>query len=226
MFGSTPEQRQLLYKNLYAAIPNGAKVSTWGKVSFGGRFALNRLMENCEVVETRKVNDREGNFIEIPVYQKPGNLQFEHETNVSLYNISDYYEFKGNSADYLLKKYGYVNVTSYRYRKNIMKARDLAPAKISFKYLNEKGETIKTNIFDTPPLVEAYRKKLKESDAETQKSVQEILDGLSDYKYYHANGNLVDENGRTYFKVVSIKNVPAELIMSNIYKSRFGIKEG
>ena len=123
MFGSTPEQRQLLYKNLYAAIPNGAKVSTWGKISFGGRFALSRLMENCEVVETRKVNDREGNFIDIPVYQKPGNLQLEHETNVSLYNINDYYDFKDNPSDYLLKNRGYVNVTSYRYRKNIIKSR-------------------------------------------------------------------------------------------------------
>ena len=108
----------------------------------------------------------------------------------------------------------------------IKKARDLAPAKISFKYLDKDNKEIETNIFDTPPLVEAYKKKLKESDAETQKSVQEILDGLAEDKYYHVNGNLVDENGKTYFKVTSIKNVPAELIMSNIYKSRFGIKEG
>jgi hypothetical protein len=31
-------------------------------------------MQNSEIVETRKVNDRNNNFIEIPVYQKQGDL--------------------------------------------------------------------------------------------------------------------------------------------------------
>lgn len=225
MLGSTPEQREVLYKNLYAAIPEGAYVSTQGNVSIGGEYALKKLMKNCEVVGERTVGDIVGRPIKINIYQKPGEFKLEHELNVSLYNIDDYYEFKINTDDYLKNK-GYLNISNRYYRKNISKARDLAPAKISFKYLNENNEEIETNIFDTPPLVEAYAKKLKRSDPNIQKSVQEVLDGIEQNKYYHENGNLIDENGKTYFKITSITNVPAELIMSNIYKTKFGIKEG
>jgi hypothetical protein len=49
---------------------------------------------------------------------------------------------------------------------------------------------------------------------------------LEENKYYHENGDKVDDNGDRYFEVTSITNTPAELIMSNIYKSKFRIKDG
>ena len=146
---------------------------------------------------------------------------------VELKNISDYYEFKEAPSVFLLKKYGIVTTNDQlTYKKNITKARDLAPAKIAFKYLDENNNIIETNVFDTQPLVEAYKLKLKRSNPEVQAKVQKMLDGLEINRYYHTNGNLIDEQGDRYYQITEITNTPAELIMSNIYKSRFGIKDG
>jgi hypothetical protein len=52
------------------------------------------------------------------------------------------------------------------------------------------------------------------------------LDGLSENKYYHPEGNKSDESG-TYFDLVGeVHTSAAEIIMSNIYKSKFGVKTG
>jgi hypothetical protein len=45
------------------------------------------------------------------------------------------------------------------------------------------------------------------------------LDGLEKGLYVDINGNIIGE-------IVEMTNTPAELIMSNIYKSRFKIKDG
>lgn len=72
MYGSTKEERTLLFDQLRKAIPEGAMVSTYGNLSQGGINALNRVGKGWEQVSTRKVKDRDGNPIEIPVYKKPG----------------------------------------------------------------------------------------------------------------------------------------------------------
>ena len=149
------------------------------------------------------------------------------QKTVELKSISDYYEFKEEPSVFLFKKFGIVATNDQlTYRKNIVKARDLAPAKIAFKYLDENNNLIETNVFDTQPLVDAYKLNLKRSNPAVQASVQKMLDGLEINRYYHTNGNLIDEKGNRYYQITEITNTPAELIMSNIYKSRFGIKDG
>lgn len=141
---------------------------------------------------------------------------------VSLTSIKDYYEFKENPSVYLFKKGIVTTNAQLTYRKNISKARDLAPAKISFKYETvENGKKIikETNIFDTWALRDAYKLGLKRSDPKVQANVQLVLDGLERGVYLDANGNEIGT-------IVQMINTPAELIMSNIYKSRFKIKDG
>jgi hypothetical protein len=43
IYGSTREEREILYQELINAIPEGATVSTWGNVSEGGIQALERV---------------------------------------------------------------------------------------------------------------------------------------------------------------------------------------
>ena len=69
-YGSTREERAILYKQLLNALPNGAQLSTWGELSEGGIKALNKLGKNLTKVGERKVKDRKGNSINIPIYQK------------------------------------------------------------------------------------------------------------------------------------------------------------
>ena len=69
-FGSTPEQRQLLYEQIRNILPEGSKISTWGNVSKGGVKALNKVGKGYTKIGTRKVNDREGNELIIPIFQK------------------------------------------------------------------------------------------------------------------------------------------------------------
>ena len=70
MYGSTSEERSLLYKYLISAIPIGAKVSTYGKVSEGGKKALEKVGKNMYIVGTRNVKDRSGNNLVINIFQK------------------------------------------------------------------------------------------------------------------------------------------------------------
>lgn len=231
-YGSTKEQRSILYENLYRAIPEGANVSTWGNVSEGGVYALNKLMDEYlgdikvdNQVGTRTVRNRDNTQdLVIPVFKKFGigqidyNESTQRQINVSLHSIKDYYDFKEDPIKFLNKK-GYYNISSISYQKNIMKARDLAPAKISFKYKDKAGVEYETNIFDTWALKEAYKLGLERSNPKVQANVQLVLDGLERGVYLDANGNEIGI-------ITQIINTPAELIMSNIYKSRFGIKDG
>lgn len=70
IYGSTREEREILYQELINAIPEGATVSTWGNVSEGGIRALERVGRDMTKIGQRAVKDREGNPITIPVFKK------------------------------------------------------------------------------------------------------------------------------------------------------------
>lgn len=144
---------------------------------------------------------------------------------VVLEKIDDYYEFKDNPSVFLFKQGIVTTNDQLTFKKNVSKARNLAPAKIWFWY--KDGETTKfCNIFDTWALKDAYKRKLKRSNPEVQKNIQQVLDGLAVGKYYHPEGNKFDETGRYYDLVGEVQTSEAEIIMSNIYQSKFGIKTG
>lgn len=70
---STKEERDELYTALRNAIPNGANVSTWGSISDGGIYALNKLGKGWKKVGERTIKHKKDNKdIVIPVYQKNG----------------------------------------------------------------------------------------------------------------------------------------------------------
>lgn len=82
IYGTTKEQRSILFQQLLNAIPQGAKFSTYGNISEGGLKALEKLGKTSKKIEVRSegVFDREGNPITIDIYQKgkiPGNKHYE-----------------------------------------------------------------------------------------------------------------------------------------------------
>lgn len=79
-YGSTKEERQILYEELIKAIPDGAKVSTWGNVSKGGLIALNKVTNGFKKVNERTVKDRDGKELKIGVFQKNSD-EFTKSTN-------------------------------------------------------------------------------------------------------------------------------------------------
>lgn len=70
---STKEERDELYVALRNAIPNGANVSTWGSISDGGVYALNKLGKGWKKVGERTIkHKKDDKDVVIPVYQKNG----------------------------------------------------------------------------------------------------------------------------------------------------------
>lgn len=68
---STKEERKILFQQLINAIPNGAKVSTWGSLSEDGVRGLNNVGRNMNKVGEREVSLKSnGSSIKIPIYQK------------------------------------------------------------------------------------------------------------------------------------------------------------
>ena len=173
--------------------------------------------------------------------------------DISLDSISDYYLFKADPRAFMQDKLTAKNngipvaVKVLEFRKNLHKARNLAPTKIWWEYktktpmLQEDG-TIKevmvdrtNNIFNSIHMLKNFAKIIQEDlDKKKGKYTQTQLESINAYisrlqaqgvKEYANTQQLLDElDGGTYNGItIKLYNTPAELIMSNIYQSRFGV---
>ena len=69
--GTTAQQRSILYDALSNDIPAGDNVSTWGSVSQGGLYGLNKIGQDMTQNGTREVISKEtGKPLIIPVFKK------------------------------------------------------------------------------------------------------------------------------------------------------------
>lgn len=68
---STKEERALLFDQLRTIIPEGGRVSTWGELSAGGVYGVNKVGKGWNKVGERHVKTKDGDSIVIPIYQKP-----------------------------------------------------------------------------------------------------------------------------------------------------------
>ena len=161
-------------------------------------------------------------------------------TNVyhaSLKEISDYYLFKDDIVAYLESK-KIVGASNISFKKDITVPRNLAPAKISWNYtvvnpVTGLKEIHAMNIFDHWRIKKLFQaideientkgiskaeKKRRIQEARKQFNPQQAFDELDRGKY-------IDENG-TEFSISNLQSISAELIMSNLYKTKFGIHDG
>lgn len=76
---STKEERALLFDQLRSIIPEGGRVSTWGELSTGGVYGVDKVGKGWNKVGERRVKTKDGDSIVIPIYQK----SFINGSNVS-----------------------------------------------------------------------------------------------------------------------------------------------
>lgn len=150
------------------------------------------------------------------VFQPTDNVRISYNSDVSgtgmievsLDNIKDYYLFKDDIVAFLNGR-GIINPTNITYQKNITVPRNLAPAKISWEYDDATGHHV-MNIFDHWAVKNSHNKK------RDVKAIQKAFDNLE-------KGIYIDQNGVSH-KIQNLQNQAAELIMSNLYKSKFGLR--
>lgn len=154
---------------------------------------------------------------------------YEH---ISLNEIHDYYNFQDNPQEYLQKR-GYSNISSMKFQKDVTVPRNLAPVRITWDYVDALGVQHHTNIFNHWR-VKGQIQELAEIDNmnisgdEKKRLSAEAVKKWNVDKAFHDIKKGVYElaQGAEPVKISNLKNEAAEIIMSNLYASKFGIKAG
>lgn len=153
------------------------------------------------------------------------------EENIKLDSLPDYYDFKENPLEFINNpnklNLGATNIISIE--KNNKVPRDLAPTRIHFTY-EYNGQSYTTNIFDTWIYKEMYQvMKLKKQDPLNSAHYDNVI---KSYQKQIPGFLATLEKGIYVFKdgtsgiITQMSNQAAETIMSNVYKSKMGIKDG
>lgn len=201
---------------------------------------------NRDIVK-RFLNDKQASlplYTSQDVFQPTDNVLISYSINgvaqvyhASLNDIEDYYPFKDNIVEYLSNR-GIVNAENIRFQKDITIPRNLAPAKISwtisqidpvtqqevqhrmniFDHWRIKGLFLRINEINNIKGISGLEKKRRISEARKQFNPQQAFDELD-------KGQYIDQNGNVY-TISNLENKSAELIMSNLYKTKFGIRDG
>lgn len=154
---------------------------------------------------------------------------YEH---ISLNEIHDYYKFQDNPQEYLQKR-GYSNISSMKFQKDVTVPRNLAPVRITWDYVDALGVQHHTNIFNHWRVkgqiqelaqiddmnISGDEKKRLSAEAVKKWDVDKAFHDLKKGMYELAQG-------AEPVKISNLKNEAAEIIMSNLYASKFGIKAG
>ena len=102
----------------------------------------------------------------------------------------------------------------YKYQVNVTKAHNLRPSLIRWQYMGKDGKVHYRNIFDTDIIRISYVNPSQRGE-DYRTKIQNILHDLHEGR---------DDRGREIIEG-SLENTAAELIMSNIYKDKFGIDD-
>lgn len=159
-----------------------------------------------------------GDIIDIMQYtgkDEEGNSIYTKIDDVNLDQINDYYNFKLNTDAFVREKLKEKSngVMDFYFRRNTIKPRNLAPVQIDFTYIDsDTKQRVYTNIFDTELLINAFVKKTR-----NQNAIQEMFNNLAEGKYITPDGKV--------HEIVELNNKPAELVVSNMFKSRLGLTE-
>lgn len=156
-------------------------------------------------------------------------------TTIDLNDIGTYYAFKGyseedpdgNNAE--VTRRGLIgnisgidisNIKNFVFSINVTRPRNLAPVRIKWKYIDANGNTHTTNIFDTTPIRYSFLRKNDSTYKVNRRLIQQTFDEL---EKAFSNPDRETWNG---FKVVpgSLENLPAELVLSNMYATKFNTK--
>lgn len=154
------------------------------------------------------------------------------QEHISLNEIHDYYNFQDNPQEYLQKR-GYSNISSMKFQKDVTVPRNLAPVRITWDYVDALGVQHHTNIFNHWRVKGQIQELAKIDDMnisgdEKKRLSAEAVKKWNVDKAFHDIKKGVYElaQGAEPVKISNLKNEAAEIIMSNLYASKFGIKAG
>lgn len=165
----------------------------------------------------------------------------QEKAHISFKGALDYYAFQADPKAYL-SKLGYTihPDTPITYQKDITVPRNLAPARIEFDYEIKTG--IDTSILMHTNVFNSWRVKKQAiglEELEKRRKDKEITD--EDYKilsnklisecnvdsvFINLKKGLFELEDGSLVEISNLKNEPAEIIMSNLYATKFGIKSG
>lgn len=154
------------------------------------------------------------------------------QEHISLNEIHDYYKFQDNPQEYLQKR-GYSNISSMKFQKDVTVPRNLAPVRITWDYVDALGVQHHTNIFNHWRVKGQIQELAQIDDMnisgdEKKRLSAEAVKKWDVDKAFHDIKKGVYElaQGAEPVKISNLKNEAAEIIMSNLYASKFGIKAG
>lgn len=147
------------------------------------------------------------------------------EAHVSFNGAIDYYSFQNNPVKYLQRRgYSVIPNEKLLFSKDLTVPRNLAPARIEFDIEVPEGSgtrVIHTNIFNSyrvKNLILDINNKADEKQARAKWDVDSVFTNLKKGQFELEDGTMVP--------VTNLKNQAAEIIMSNLYQTKFGIKSG
>lgn len=154
------------------------------------------------------------------------------QEHISLNEIHDYYNFQDNPQEYLQKR-GYSNISSMKFQKDVTVPRNLAPVRITWDYVDALGVQHHTNIFNhwrvkgqIQELAEIDNMNISE-DEKKRLSAEAVKKWNVDKAFHDIKKGIYElAQGAEPVKISNLKNEAAEIIMSNLYASKFGIKAG
>lgn len=154
---------------------------------------------------------------------------YEH---ISLNEIHDYYNFQDNPQEYLQKR-GYSNISSMKFQKDVTVPRNLAPVRITWDYVDALGVQHHTNIFNHWRVKGQIQELAKiddmniSGDEKKRLSAEAVKKWDVDKAFHDIKKGIYElAQGAEPVKISNLKNEAAEIIMSNLYASKFGIKAG
>ena len=186
---------------------------------------LNETLPNEIVYNQQGVNDLykidPTNTLDISYRDSENKIKI---ATIKLDSLPDYYNFKENQLTFLQsKKYDAISIETIGINKKV--PRDLAPTRVHFTYeFEEKQYT--TNIYDTWPYIDMVAA-MKRGDNETVEHYKKnIIPGFLARLEKGIMPVKTLDNKVVSANIIEMHNQPAETIMSNVYKSRLGIKDG
>lgn len=165
----------------------------------------------------------------INIYYKVGEQQ--SFIPVELSSMEDYQNFINNTKDFINNKLSEKEITQATlvgFQKNITQGRDLAPAKVTYKYRDPSTNEVKsTNIFASYVYRDIYGNPTREQKQRIQKFLNNLDTPYTDESGTKYRGFIYlseeDELANKKTGIFDFKNTPAETILSNIYQSKFGL---
>lgn len=156
-----------------------------------------------------------------------------HQAHISLNEIHDYYNFQDNPIAYLEDK-GYIDIQKLSFQKDVTVPRNLAPARITWDYIDTEGKQHHTNIFNhwrVKGQIQEFKAIKNNKNLSKQERKQLYKQATQKWNVDKAfqdlkNGVYEIQQGAEPVKILNLKNDAAEIIMSNLYASKFGINQG